>query len=214
MLPGRRNPQRPPLSLEDIVRGKSACLRNITKLLRSSRALLQTEPMHALVFYSVAVEEYGKMKWLGDLGDMLSDATPTVDIPAGLFKNHSEKLRRGFDTLPQSCRNVMHGVRLLMNSIPEPKTIWYDPVDIRGKYRARASVDIAGGTTGQFMDISDAGGIAEVTTRLEGLYVDWFYVGSGGEGQWSPNISPDLESLRIAIGDFERFLSNGRRGTD
>src|SRR5574340_1036758 len=122
----REELRRPQVRKYEIVRGEAACIRNSSRLLRSAKALLDVEPMHALVLYSVAVEEFGKMKWLHELESLAQDGV-SIDIPDRLFKDHSEKLRRGFGALPLSCSSVMHGVRLLMNSVDQTKRIWYNP---------------------------------------------------------------------------------------
>lgn len=211
MLPRQHPPGRPALTPQELHRGRSLCLKNVKKLLQSSKVLIGSEPMHALVFYSIAVEEYGKMLWLAELEESMGDATE-ISAPRGLFTNHKEKLKRGFNALPQSCSNVMHGVRLRANSIGETKTVWYNPEkDSLGSHRARGSVSIGAGLTGHFVDALDAGGVAELATRLEGMYVDWFYAGSSSVGQWSPSLALESASLRSAIQGFELHLRSTAR---
>src|SRR5437867_8995039 len=94
---------RPALTKERALEGASLCLKSVRRLLRSSKALREVEPMHALALYSLAIEEYGKELWLQELATSIREGAK-VPSPEGLFTDHHEKLRRGFETLSPECK--------------------------------------------------------------------------------------------------------------
>jgi AbiV family abortive infection protein len=195
----------PSLSKSELQRGVALSIDNAKRLLNSAESLVEVNLSHAFVFYTLAVEEYGKALWLKEF-EKKAKPSKRYDVQE-VFRQHETKLEKARISIPLSCKNIMRGLKLSVNSIQVPKTLWYDvKVDAEGFKRATRSVPISGGVTGKFFDVADDYTL-DVNARLEALYVDCFYIGSGHDVQWSNEIVPTVDGFQKAIRDLRSHLS-------
>jgi len=195
----------PRLSKSELQQGAVLSIDNAIRLLESAEVLVKVNLSHAYVFYNLAMEEYGKALWLREIE---KNAAPSERYEVGqVFRKHETKLEKARAMAPSSCTEIMRGLKLGVNSKMIPKTLWYNvEVDRYNFKRATKSVVIPPGATGKFFDVSP-GDIVDFGARLEALYVDCFYVGSGNQVQWSNEIVPTAEAFQQAVKDFRQHLS-------
>jgi len=195
----------PNLSKSELQRGVALSIENAKRLLNSAESLIQVNLSHAFFLYNLAVEEYGKALWLKDF-EKKAKPSKRYDVNK-VFKDHETKLEMARKWIPPSCKNIMRGVKLSINSIDVPKELWYDvKTDENGFKRAKKVVSIPGGATGKFFYVSEDYAL-DLDARLEALYVDCFYIGSDHVVQWSNEIIPALDGFQQAIKDLRSHLS-------
>ena len=205
-MPPRRNltGKTPILSKTELQKGVTLATENAKRLLKSAEALVQVNPSHAYALYTLAVEEYGKALWLEEFE---KKAKPSKHYEVQkVFTDHETKLEKAREAIPPTCKNIMLGIRLSVNSIEAPKELWFGVSPGPGGFkRATKVVPIPGGQTGKFFAVSNDYKV-DFAARLEALYVDCFYVDSGKDVQWSSEIVPAADPFQQAIKDFREYL--------
>ena len=195
----------PHLSKTELQKGVTLATENAKRLFKSAEALVHVNPSHAYALYTLAVEEYGKALWLEEF-EKRAKPSKHYDVQE-VFTDHETKLEKARKVIPPTCKNIMLGINLSVNSIQNPKDLWYDVrPDSEGFKRATRYVSIPAGLTGNFFAVSDDY-MVDFKARSEALYVDCFHVGSSSkEVQWSSEIVPAADGFQQAIKEFRKFL--------
>ena len=157
------------LSEPEVRTGIDFIRHNVNRLLDTAELVVKGEGLlpHALAFYTVAVEEYGKA-WL--LKNCLppANADGMISIRESDLIYHKPKFREALHHLPEEYAEFAVGVLVTLNSQWTARTVIYD------ENGTRLTFSIPPNTTGRVTDatLGDLKAV-DMQMRMETLYVDW-----------------------------------------
>lgn len=193
-------------SEEELREGSKRCIENVRGLLEAAKTLNENDKtqQYALGLYMYAVEEYGKAillkraitgnqkkyqieQWILGIGD-----------PNNTTTSHDEKMKVGFDNLPNDCRITMRGIKI-SEAFPSTKTVTIK----RGKQRYD-KVSVLQGATGTFSDSSNTS-IFDYNLDLKTacFYMDW------DMDNWKFDAATGPQDLKKNIECLENALAKG-----